>query len=296
VLAESDLAEQARQAFRESVAAGQPLTGAVLGAQCGRSDRWGRARIAEARADMPAEPDSLPQAGGTSAWWDQPAAAGPVVPAEPVADVPEPVAAEPEPVAEVLAEVQGPPEPVAAEPEPVAEVVAETPVPTVALERTAPAVVADEPLPQRRGARAVSWVAFVFGVIVSVAANVAHTFYPTADQLTAWRALHPGTAWQPELGPQLAAAFWPVALLLAVEVLSRVRWRAGLWWSAARYGGTGTVALVAAVMSYRHMAGLLTAYGEDSFSAHVGPLAVDGLMVVAGFALLSLGASVAKRQ
>jgi hypothetical protein len=69
-----------------------------------------------------------------------------------------------------------------------------------------------------------------------------------------------------------------------------VRWQSGAWWAIARYGGVTIVAAVAAIVSYRHMSGLLIAYGEDSLSAHIGPLAVDGLMVVAGLALLTIGA------
>ncbi|MEQ7124866.1 DUF2637 domain-containing protein [Actinopolymorpha sp. B11F2] len=122
---------------------------------------------------------------------------------------------------------------------------------------------------QPSGARMVAWSAFLLGVAASVAANVAHA--------------------QPQAGPRIAAAFVPLALLLAVECMSRPRWhRTGTWWGLARYGGTGLVALVAAVMSYRHMRSLLISYGEDTLNAAIGPLAVDGLMVVAGFALLAM--------
>lgn len=118
-------------------------------------------------------------------------------------------------------------------------------------------------------ARLIAWCAFVLGVAASVAANVAHA--------------------RPELGPRLSSAFAPVALLLTVEIMSRVPWPQGTWWTLGRYGGTGTVALVAAVMSYRHMYGLLASYGEDTLNSSIGPLAVDGLMVVASLALLALG-------
>ena len=136
--------------------------------------------------------------------------------------------------------------------------------------------------------RTVAWLAFLVGGLVSVAANVAHTLYPTALQLAAWTAAgHTVESWRPPAGAMIGAAFWPVALILAVEVLTRVSWREGWWYGAARYGGTGLVAAVAAVMSYRHMAGLLALWGEDALGAHIGPLAVDGLMVVAAAALLT---------
>jgi hypothetical protein len=57
------------------------------------------------------------------------------------------------------------------------------------------------------GARLVAWGAFVLGVVASVAANVAHA--------------------RPEVGPRLASAFAPVALLLTVEIMSRVPWPSG---------------------------------------------------------------------
>ncbi|MFD0685882.1 DUF2637 domain-containing protein [Actinomadura fibrosa] len=126
-------------------------------------------------------------------------------------------------------------------------------------------------------ARVWATAAFLLGVVVSVAANVAHTYYV------------PGASGRPPLGAQLAAAFYPLALLLVVEILARVPWPRSLGWAFARYGGTAVVALVAALVSYRHMAALLDAYGEDVLTSRIGPLAVDGLMVVASFALLALG-------
>jgi hypothetical protein len=51
VEAAGDSAEQARHLYRESVAAELPLSGRTLGERFGRSDRWGRRRIAEVRAD-----------------------------------------------------------------------------------------------------------------------------------------------------------------------------------------------------------------------------------------------------
>lgn len=130
---------------------------------------------------------------------------------------------------------------------------------------------------EQRGARGWASVAFLLGVAVSVAANVAHTYYI------------PGAAGRPPIGAQLAAAFYPLALLLVVEILARVPWPSTWAWSAARYGGASVVAAVAAVVSYRHMAALLIAYGEDALTARIGPLAVDGLMVVASLALLAIG-------
>ena len=120
-----------------------------------------------------------------------------------------------------------------------------------------------------RTARRIAWTAFTLGAAASVAANVAYA--------------------KPEIGPRLASAFAPVALLATVEIMSRVPWPAGAWWKIGRFAGTGAVALVAAITSYSHMYGLLLSYGENAFIAAIQPACVDGLMVVASLALLALG-------
>lgn len=132
------------------------------------------------------------------------------------------------------------------------------------------------------GAKIVSWAGFVFGSVMSVAANVLHTWLPAAR-------MPPG--WTPGIAAQVGAAVWPIALLLSVEVLSRVPWRRGRLWSLARFGGAGTVALGSAVISYGHVQDVLAAWGYSALAAHVGPLALDGLMVISGFALLAMSSS-----
>jgi hypothetical protein len=94
-------------------------------------------------------------------------------------------------------------------------------------------------------------------------------------------------AWRPPVGAVIGATFWPTALLVAVEILTRVDWPDLPRWVALRYGGLVPVTGVAAFVSYRHMAALLTAWHEDPMTAMLGPLAVDGLMVMATAALLA---------
>ncbi|WP_410673179.1 hypothetical protein [Amycolatopsis sp. cmx-4-68] len=132
------------------------------------------------------------------------------------------------------------------------------------------------------GAKVVSWAGFVFGSVMSVAANVLHTWLP-AERMP------PG--WAPGIAAQIGSAVWPIGLLLSVEVLSRVRWPAGFGWRVARFGGTGTVALGSAVISYGHVHDLLLAWGYTTVAAYVGPLVLDGLMVISGFALLAMSGS-----
>lgn len=124
-----------------------------------------------------------------------------------------------------------------------------------------------EPMPMR--GRWWAWAAFLLGSVASLAANVAHA--------------------QPQLGPRLTAAFAPLALVLAVELAARVAWRPGLGWAVMRWGGTGLVAAVTAVVSYRTQVDLFGLYGEDKVNATILPLSVDGLMLVAAGALLTVG-------
>jgi hypothetical protein len=108
---------------------------------------------------------------------------------------------------------------------------------------------------------------------VSIAANVLHAMSEPAAPAAA----------------VAGAAVWPVFLLIAVEILSRVQW--GQHWGQRWAGliGAAAVAIVAAIESYMHMRGLLLSWGETPFLATIGPLAVDGLMVLAGMALLAIG-------
>jgi hypothetical protein len=132
------------------------------------------------------------------------------------------------------------------------------------------------------GAKVVSWTGFVFGSVMSVAANVLHTWLPAAR-------MPPG--WSPDIASQIGAAVWPLGLLLSVEVLSRVPWPRGWQWLLARFAGTGAVALGSAVISYGHVQEVLAAWGYGELASYVGPLVLDGLMVISGFALLAMSSS-----
>ena len=127
--------------------------------------------------------------------------------------------------------------------------------------------------------RAWPYAGLTLGGGVSVAANIAHSYVPPT-------AAAPG--WTPSPGAVLLAAFWPAAVFVAVEIMARASWAAGRRWVLVRWGGLAPVALVAAVVSYRHLAGLLGYYGEDPVTVAIGPLAVDGLMIVSTGALLAM--------
>lgn len=132
----------------------------------------------------------------------------------------------------------------------------------------------------RAAGRGWGYAGAILGGAVSIAANVAHSYVPPAGA---------GAGWSPPAGAVVGAVFWPVALFVAIEILARTPWQAGRRWVAIRFGGLLPVAVVAAVVSYRHLAGLLAYYREDPLTVAIGPLAVDGLMVMATAALIATG-------
>jgi hypothetical protein len=132
--------------------------------------------------------------------------------------------------------------------------------------------------PSRAG-RGWAYTGTILGVVTSVAANIAHTYVPpTTGPAT--------TAWTPEPGAVIGALFWPLALLVASEVLARKRW-AGPFARVVGIAAVLLVGTVAAVISYMHMHGLLLHYQETPLAAAIGPLAIDGLMLISSLALVA---------
>lgn len=121
-----------------------------------------------------------------------------------------------------------------------------------------------------RQLRRVRWAVrsvLTLGVAASVAANILHANQnPIAQAIAAWP---------------------PLALLLTVELISRVPvYRRSL--AAVRLGATATIAGIAAWVSYWHMAGVAARYGETGAAPYLLPLSVDGLVVVASVSLVEL--------
>jgi hypothetical protein len=108
----------------------------------------------------------------------------------------------------------------------------------------------------------------ILGVAASVAANVLHARdNPISQAIAAWP---------------------PLALLITVEVVARVP-IIRHWLGMVRVLGVTVIAGIAAWVSYWHMAGVAQRYGEATGAAHLLPLSVDGLIVVASVCLVELG-------
>lgn len=109
--------------------------------------------------------------------------------------------------------------------------------------------------------------ALVLGVAASVAANILHANpNPISQAISAWP---------------------PLALLLAVELISRVPVHRR-WLAVVRLTATACIAGIAAWVSYAHMAAVAVRYGEEGFAPYLIPLSVDGVVVVASVCLVEL--------
>ena len=107
----------------------------------------------------------------------------------------------------------------------------------------------------------------VLGVAASVCANILHA----RDSLIA----------------QTIAAWPPLALMLTVELISRVPvYRRAL--ALLRILATTSIAGIAAYVSYFHMAAVVARYGEHQPNPYMLPISVDGLIVVASVSLLEI--------
>ena len=123
------------------------------------------------------------------------------------------------------------------------------------------------PLPQLRRVRWAVRATLLLGVAASVAANILHA--------------------EPNPVSQMIAAWPPLALLLTVELISRVPvHRRSL--AMVRLFATSAIASIAAWVSYWHMAGVAARYGETGASPYLMPLSVDGLVIVASVCLVEL--------
>ena len=122
-------------------------------------------------------------------------------------------------------------------------------------------------LPQLKRIRWAVRAALILGVAASVAANVLHA--------------------QPNPISQTISAWPPLALLLTVELTSRIPMHKPLL-AAVRVLATVAIAGIAAWVSYWHMQGVAVRYGETETSAYLLPISVDGLIVVASVSLVEL--------
>ncbi|MEU1883931.1 DUF2637 domain-containing protein [Micromonospora rifamycinica] len=111
-------------------------------------------------------------------------------------------------------------------------------------------------------------VVLALGVAASIAGNVLHA--------------------RDEIISQVISAWSPLALLLTIELISRVPVHSRRL-AIGRWAATALIAGIAAWVSYWHMASVAAHYGETNGAQYLLPLSVDGLVVVASICLVELG-------
>jgi hypothetical protein len=128
------------------------------------------------------------------------------------------------------------------------------------------------------------------GAGASLAGNLGHTYLPplptSGTSALGWRIYAESVDYSPHPFAVAWSALVVVAAFLALESFARIPWRARIGDWLVKTLGLGVIALVALVVSYRHLAGLLTFLGEDGVIVAVGPLVPDGMMLLGTAGLL----------
>lgn len=122
----------------------------------------------------------------------------------------------------------------------------------------------------------VAYLSLAVGSGVSIAGNIADT-YRVAE--TAGR--------QVDTLDIVISAFWPAAVLLAIEMFVSHLWPRTVAMQAVRWLGSLGIGFVAMYVSWHHLADLLSSRGQDSVVSWLGPLAIDGLAIMATGLILS---------
>lgn len=122
----------------------------------------------------------------------------------------------------------------------------------------------------RAGFRAV----LAAGVLASVAANIAVA--------------------QPNPTGWAVAMIAPITLFATIEMLARFPFDRSSKLSWLRLATTGLLGFIGAWVSYWHMVTLAERAGEEYVSAHILPIAVDGMMLVATVSLIEINMRIVK--
>ena len=138
-----------------------------------------------------------------------------------------------------------------------------------------PALIMRVDLDQLRRIRWAVRGALALGVAASVVANVLHA--------------------EPTLVGRAIAAWPPLALLLTIELISRVPVHRPVL-ARVRWIATAAISAIAAWVSYWHMVDVAVRYGESAASARLIPLSVDGLVIVASVCLVELAGRIRQTE
>jgi hypothetical protein len=122
----------------------------------------------------------------------------------------------------------------------------------------------------------VAYLSLAVGSGVSISGNIADT-YRVATAI----GRHPDSL------DIAISAFWPAAVLLAIEMFVSRLWPRTTAMQAVRWAGSIGIGFVAMYVSWHHLDDLLSSRGQDVVVSNIGPLAIDGLAIMATGLILS---------
>lgn len=120
---------------------------------------------------------------------------------------------------------------------------------------------------------AVAYVSLGVGAGLSMAGNLADT-YRTRGAAT-------------DTLDEVMAIGWPALVILAIEMFVSPRWSAKTMFQVWRWVGCLAVGGMAMIVSWTHLHGLMASRGQLDIVAILGPLAIDGMAIMATGLILS---------
>lgn len=120
---------------------------------------------------------------------------------------------------------------------------------------------------------AVAYVSLLVGAGLSVAGNLADTYRTRGADI--------------DNLDKIMAAAWPILVILAIEMFVSPRWSPKPMFQVWRWVGCLAVGGMAMVVSWTHLHDLMSARGQLMVVAVLGPLAIDGMAIMATGLILS---------
>lgn len=120
---------------------------------------------------------------------------------------------------------------------------------------------------------AVAYVSLLVGAGLSVAGNLADTYRTRGADI--------------DNLDKIMAAAWPILVILAIEMFVSPRWSPKPMFQVWRWVGCLAVGGMAMVVSWTHLHDLMSARGQLVVVAVLGPLAIDGMAIMATGLILS---------
>jgi hypothetical protein len=126
---------------------------------------------------------------------------------------------------------------------------------------------------------AVAYVSLGVGAGLSMAGNLADTYRTRGDAV--------------DMLDKVMAVGWPALVILAIEMFVAPRWSGKTMFQVWRWFGCLTVGGMAMVVSWTHLHDLMASRGQLAIVAILGPLAIDGMAIMATGLILSTRGQVA---